>query len=183
MNGMSSGRSGAERADRSYERHVEDSARGGHRRPRLGVAVGGGEHRILARRPASQSEGSTVDWLLVERDRRQRLVGPDDAAKLMKVGRVLLCLSGGGARRATVRPDQFVLAVDVAVRTPRSEAVLHHDRVFDGPTAMWPKGSETLLRFAEPLLGDDPEQFPTTALQQAMELATTAWNASPMRRT
>ena len=68
---------------------------------------------------------------------------------------------------------------DVTVGAAAKQAGPRHDPVFDRPVTQWPKGSETLLRFAEPVLGE-PSLFPVQALEQALETATTVWNAVVM---
>ena len=100
---------------------------------------------------------------------------PSQGASLRRVDRALLCIASGGSRRASLRPEDLLLVVEVAVGGAARAA--RHDAVFDGPRAGWPKASETLLHFAEPALGPSPSALPRPALQRALGLAETVWNA------
>lgn len=101
-----------------------------------------------------------------------------DVATLEAAGRIVVCVAAGGARRTGIRPQDPLATFDVAVTGPPGAARPRHDAVFDGPTSGWPKASEVLLAFAEPLL--DRGRLPLPLLEDVLRTATAVWGAVVM---
>ncbi len=104
--------------------------------------------------------------------------------------RAWIVVNAGGAKRTTVRVDDAIFARAVSLEVSESNAgtavsppaasgavstTRRFDPLFNGPPETWPKASETLLRFLEPVLGGGN---PTKSqLTQLADLGSMVWNA------